>query len=759
MRKLAVFSVSFALGIAAAQYLLPGSRLLLGAVICFGAGVLSLLLPGFYRRRTLLVCLGLSVALGYHWLYARQIQQPVSELEGVVTELVMTLREYPEATDYGAKVTVEAEGLPGCLMYYGSEEILDLQPGQTVTASVYGQAADRIRDTDVTAFTSKGVFLLAYRRGPELIGSGTAGDLRWLPARAGHALQREISNLFRGDTAGFVTAMLTGEKTGLSEEAGIALSESGLYHILAVSGMHCGFLLALVMALTGRHRRRLTAAVAIPVLLFYALLTGASPSVVRACVMLSLLVAAPLFGRESDGPTSLLAALLLILVQNPFAVASVSLQLSFAAMAGLLWLTPGLYRLLQGEKKRGRVYSYVTAAFSATIGALAFSTPVSAWYFGALPLVAPVSNLLCLWAAGAVFVLSLLSVLAGLVFAPLGAALSILPQMLTGYILGCAGLLAAIPYHSVYFANFLLKYWLIFVYLLFGAAYLLRIRYRRKYVLAAGMAVLALCVTLRLGETRYRSGLDVLVLDVGQGQSVLLASDGTYLLADCGSGSSWYDPGEIAAHQLLAMGCRELDYLLLTHYDSDHISGVAGLMARLPVKTLLVPPGQDEDGLRDTLWETAKEHGSDIVTVRKKTELQLGKARVRVFPPVSGGSDNEQGISLLAGLGEREMLLTGDLDAAAERRLLKRYDFPAVEMLIAGHHGSKYSTSETLLETLEPEIACISVGSNSYGHPAEETLRRLAVQGCAVYRTDLQGTIHLSINEGESHGTSEEKKQ
>lgn len=99
------------------------------------------------------------------------------------------------------------------------------------------------------------------------------------------------------------------------------------------------------------------------------------------------------------------------------------------------------------------------------------------------------------------------------------------------------------------------------------------------------------------------------------------------------------------------------------------------------------------------------------------------------------------------------------MDSATERKLLAAYDLPDIEVLVAGHHGSKYSTSEDLLDALSPETACISVGDNSYGHPAEETLRRLAEHGCAVYRTDLQGTIHLSLNRGDQHGIREESTQ
>ena len=746
MRKLALFTGAFSLGIFLAQYLLPVDWLLPMGAAAFVLACGRLVLRNHWGRRALLVGVGLALAFGWNWLYIRQVQAPLEALADTDQPVTMTLCDYAVKTDYGAKVTVKLAGLPGKVVYYGGEDLLSASPGQRVTDTVHLKNAAHIRDEDVTAFTSKGVFLLAYQRGEVTLDAGTSGAPRWWPTRVGHAMREEIAALFDGDTAAFLTAILTGDKSGLSERAAADLSEAGLYHILAVSGMHCGFLLTLVVLLTGRHRRKLVAGVMVGLLVFYALLTGGSPSVVRACVMLVLLLAAPLFDRESDGPTSLLTALFLILLWNPFAAASISLQLSFAAMAGILWLTPKLYNLLMGDKKHDKVFHFTVASFSATMGALVFTVPLSAYYFGTLVLIAPLSNLLCLWAASGVFLLGLLAVLAGFLWMPLGMLLAVVPRLLAGYILAAARLLAKIPYHAVYFSNPYLKYWLAFAYLLFLAAYLMKPKARRKYAVAALAAVLTLAVTVRLGAMRYSAGLEAVMLDVGQGQCVLLASGGEYALVDCGSGSSWYDAGEVAAHQLKTMGCTELDYMILSHYDKDHISGVTGLLARMDVAEVLVTEGADDEVVRAAVLETAAAHGAEVRTVTEEITLELGKARLRVFPPVGDGNDNERSLAVLASLGEEDLLLTGDLDRAAERALLEARDLPDIEYLTAGHHGAKTSTSEELLDALKPETVCISVGSNSYGHPARETLRRLGERGCAVYRTDLHGNIHLSLN-------------
>ena len=759
MRKLASFSFSFSFGIFLSQYLLPNSWLLPCAAAAFVLACGRIVLRSDWGKRVFLAGIGLALAFGYNWLYVRQVQAPMEVLVDTEHTVTMTVCDYAARTDYGAKVTMRIDGLSGKAVYYGDEALLELSPGQTITDTVYFQSAAHIRDEDVTSFTSKGIFLLAYQRGEPVFGQGTVTSPRWWPVRFGNAMQTKIQGLFRDDVAAFLIAILTGDKSNLSEEAAANLSEAGLYHILAVSGMHCGFLLTMVVLLTGRHRKRLTAFITILMLAFYAFLTGGSPSVVRACVMLTFLLAAPLFGRESDGPTSLLAALFLILLFNPFAAASISLQLSFGAMAGILWLTPKLYEFLNGSKKRGKVFSFIAASFSATMGALVCTVPLSGYYFGTLVLISPLSNLLCLWAASVVFILGLLAVLLSFLCLPLGMLVAWLPQMLTGYILWVARLLAGIPQHAVYFVNPYLQYWVLFAYLLFAAAYWIKPKARRKYLVATMASALTLVLVVKLGAARYSSQLDAVVLDVGQGQCVLLASEGEFALVDCGSGNSWYDAGELAAHNLQTMGCSKLNYLILTHYDSDHISGLTGLLARMDVGTLFVPENADDPFVRTSVLEKAEAHGVTVRTLTAPETLGFGVSALTVFPPLGETDDNERSLAVLASAGEEDLLVTGDMDRAVEKKLIARYDLPNIEYLVAGHHGSKSSTSKELLDALTPETVCISVGSNSYGHPADETLRRLAEHGCTVYRTDLHGDIHLLMNQGDQHGIREETEK
>ena len=747
MRKLAYFAFSFAAAVFVCQYFLTHGWQLPAMAAALLVACLALLLPQVWRRRVLLVGVGASLAFGYNWLYCRQVQLPAQALSDTETAVIMTLQDYAAATAYGGKVTVKVDGVPGKVVYYGDEALLELRPGQTLAGEVYFQNAARIREDDVATFTSRGVFLLAYNRGGMAVSEGSAGSMRWWPVRLGRAMRMQIAKLFSGDTAGFLSAMLTGDKSGLSLRASIAMSEAGIYHILAVSGMHCMYLARMAIGLLGRHRRKLVAAWTIPTLVFYGLLTGGSPSVVRAGVMLGMLLAAPLFGRDGDGPTSLAAALLIILLKNPFAAASVSLQLSFAAMAGILAVSNRVNRLLLGGRKHGKLYCFTANSISATAGAMVLTTPLCACYFGTVVLISPVSNLLCLWCASTVFVLGLAAVALSFLWLPLGVVLGFVPNLLTKYILWMAELLFKIPYHALDRSNPYLKFWLVFFYALLALVCFSHRKRRTSFALAGALSAVTLASCVALGAARFREGdLHVMALDVGQGQSALLSSGSAFALVDCGSGNSWYDAGKVAAGQLHTMGCRHLDYLILTHYDSDHVNGVHALLARIPAKVLLAPRQADGAGLQAEILALAEEYGTEVRFVDDVTKCSFGDAVLTLYPPVGDGSDNEAGIAALCTVDSYDVLITGDLDMGAERRLLETYALPEIEFLLVGHHGSKYSTSEELLAALTPEAAIISCGSNSYGHPADETLRRLVEHGAELFRTDLQGTIHFTLN-------------
>lgn len=221
------------------------------------------------------------------------------------------------------------------------------------------------------------------------------------------------------------------------------------------------------------------------------------------------------------------------------------------------------------------------------------------------------------------------------------------------------------------------------------------------------------------------------VLDVGQGQCLLLQSEGKTYMVDCG-GSSDSAAADAAAETLLSQGISDLDALILTHFDRDHVGGAENLLSRIDTRVLILPPVHSDRSLP----------AEEILYGAENLVLTSGNTIIRIFSSQIPGNGNENSLCVLFDTENCDILVTGDRDGFGERMLLRNAAIPDVDVLVAGHHGSKNATCEELLAAACPEIVCISAGrNNSFGHPAPELLQRLDNFGCSVYRTDLQGDI------------------
>ena len=759
MRTLATIALSFAAGVFAAVLLGVGVWQLWAAGACLLVGLVLLglkrTMPARLRLRGMLILFALCGALVYTALFQALVQAPVTARCGQMGEFSGTVLSRPVETEWGVRVTIRLSGSAAKAEVYADAEYAGLEPGQQLSGMAQWQDAARIRENDVTAFTSRGVFALLYARGPLTAEEGSAGSVRWLPQRAVYALREKIAAIWPdGDTAAFVTAELTGDRSGMTEEDAAVMTQAGVAHLFAVSGLHCAFLVSLLGLLLPVRRRALGAGLSMAVLLFYMVMVGLTPSVVRACIMQIFLLAAPLLRRESDGLTSLSAALLVILLADPFAAAGVSLQLSFAATLGLVCFSQrlsgffkGLYR---GEKRPVRaVVSFVAANLSASLAAMVFTIPLTACYFNTFSLIAPLSNLLIVLAAGWSFMAAFVTVLLGFVWLPLASLLGWISWALVRYILWIANGMMSWRYHAVYFTNPYLIYWLLLLYAaLIGCA--ATPDGKRKYLLASALSVLTLTAAIWVNRQDYQYGvLTVLTLDVGQGESVILTSGGETALVDCGSSNSYKDPGGLAADTLHSMGVRELSAVVVTHYHADHTNGLYEVLRRIPVQTIYLPDIEDEYGVRERLVSLAEEKGAQVTYVTKETADTLGDTVLTIYPPVQSGGDlNELGLTALASAGDFDLLITGDMSGSTEKKLVETYALPDIEVLVVSHHGSRYSSNIRFLKAVMPEAAVISVGDNNYGHPSEETLQRLLAVGADIWRTDQQGTIRITVNGG-----------
>lgn len=739
MRVLLTFAAAFAAAILGTLLGLPRAAWLwLG-----GLGVLAglLLLPVKRGRRLTVILLGLAAGLCWRAGYQCLVVDPAEALAGRNGTITAVALDYSADTAWGqrvpARLTLEGRTVKA-QVWLNMETALS--PGDTFT--VRAELESALSDS---YYPAEGYFLLAYGDGPMEITPCAQTPLGLWPRVIAGKLEDSLRQAMPEDVLGFALALTTGDRSALSVSVQSDLKTAGIFHALALSGMHLTTLIG-TLGLLIRRKRRLSL-VGIPVCILFTLVTGARPSLVRACVMQCILLLAPLAGREEDTPTSLGAAALVLLVQNPWCILGWGTQLSFTSMAGIVLLGERFYRTLKPIYKntprnslRRKLARGACASLATTLSATVFTVPLMMAYFGMLSLVGPVTNLLTGWAITWCFRGGLLTAVLGCFLPGPAKVMGWLLAWGYRYVAWAAETLARLPFAALYTRT---VYAVLWVALCYGMFLLLARtpRDQRRYPIPLCCLVLGLtaCIGFTLLED---DGPVVTVLDVGQGQCILARDGESTLMIDCG-GSGGAKAGSLAAEYLDSLGENRVDLLLLTHYDTDHIGGVETLLGQVTVGKVLMPDYEPENGEREVLAAAAQSAGTEVLVLEEDASARVGQWQLTVYAGQGDREGKDQGLAVLLQAGDMSLLITGDMDAEGEWRLLRTHDLPQVDVLVAGHHGAKSSTSEPLLELLQPKAVAISVGKNSYGHPAEETLERITSRGADIFRTDLQGTLRI----------------
>lgn len=733
MRKLMWFSVGFASACGYWAYFAPENWLL--PLVCVAAvGVLAGL-RSREMRRIELACFGCVVGLCWFAAYRQQYLLPAVSVDGGEVTATVTITGYSYETNYGvaADGTLELDGKPYQVRVYINEEKA-LSPGDTVSGTF------RLRYTpggeeEATYHAGKGIFLLGYQRGEAEIKKAMESGVRFYAAELAKQIKDRLRQLFPEDVFPFTQALLLGDGSELSYEIDTAFKLSGIRHIIAVSGLHVTLLYSLLSAVTFK-KRYLTALLTLPTLFLFAAVAGFTPSVVRACIMVGLMVLAQVFNKQYDPPTSLAFSALVMLIANPLVITSVSFQLTVGCVAGIqLFSEPiGSWMKSKMGKMKGRglipgLKRWFVSSVSITLSAMSLTTPLSAYYFGAVSIIGVVTNLLTLWVANFIFNGLIVACLISLVSMKAATSLAAMIAWPIRFVLAAAKFLGGLPLAAVYTVSPYIVAWLVFVYVLL---IVFLFSYKRRPILLISCGALGLCLALctswlepKLDDCRMT------MLDVGQGQSILLQSGDSVYLVDCG-GDSDTETADIIAENLLSQGITHLDGIILTHTDRDHAGALENLLTRIGTEAVYIP---------ETAPEVPKAEPAVILVGEDRT-LPIDGGEITIYGPIYVEDDNENSLCVLFDTENCDILITGDRSSLGEMVLVYDHTLPKVDVLVAGHHGSKDATSELLLRTVQPEIVLISAGAgNPFGHPAQAVLDRLADFGCRVFRTDLNGTV------------------
>lgn len=588
-------------------------------------------------------------------------------------------------------------------------------------------------------------------------------------------LDSKIEEIFLPQSTPIFKGLLIGDKSDISWEIDRLFSTLGLSHILAISGSHVVVVTGVIIGsllLAGLTRESALKWV-LYFLPFYAILTGLTPSVIRACLMASLALIAILVRRKADGWNIIGLALLVMIFINPYYLWDVGFQLSFAVTAGLILFVSPLYKMLPLPAKARRLRGLLAVSLAAQL----VSFPFMIFYFHQYSLLSLIANLFAVpLLAGLMVPAGMISLLFGLLHPAVPHLVVLgLDEMWQGIMV----LLQAMGEQRWFHLSWATPPWWWFalygcaMFVLWIALSRLRSPEPNDKVLLAVMLGLLILIWYAHDPWPEQQGVTITFLDVGQGDAAVVELPGEKtLLIDAGGvpfwmqqGEEWevrhkpFDPGrDIVVPFLRYRGISRVDTVIMSHGDEDHIGGMMAVLSELPVGKVIGNGGRPES-----------ERETEIIDWVKNREIPLYRAEAgaswRSTPGVSWrvlwpdaehspllNKDNDRSVVLLLTAYGRNIMFVGDLERAGEEEVRKLWNrqYPSLplDMLKVGHHGSDTSTSAEWLEWLHPQYAVISAGRNNrYGHPSLQVLERLAGAGTTILRTDTEGAVTVRITE------------
>lgn len=576
---------------------------------------------------------------------------------------------------------------------------------------------------------------------------------------------------------GIIGAIILGDKTDLDSDIKELYSVSGIAHILAISGLHISFIgMAIYRLLRRRFRFLFSAAVSIPVVLSFGIMSGFGISTIRAIIMFILKIIGEVLGRKYDAITAISLAGLVLLVQNPFVVCNSGFQMSFGAIIAIVLILPIVEEILNTDNK---IIKVISANFTISL----VMNPILAWNYYELPTFSFLLNIVVVPLMSVVIVSSIVGIFCSCIMFGFGKAV-IFPGcgILELYTFLCniinkssvASIVVGQPKVTI-----IIVYYAILLVVLFGLKNI-RTKYTRaekerniikketglvlekkakkeRRIKGQNVKLRLACIVgfLLLNCLIYyipNPGFYITFISVGQGDGILIHGDnGTKVMVDGGSTSEKQVAKNCIVPYLKAEGIGTIDYSIITHTDKDHISGILEILEnnnsnRIRIKNLVMPDINMKDDTYNELIEKAKLKKINVLYIKKGDTLSLGKTKIKCIYPetTTTASDKNDYCTVLSVKNKTsKILLTGDISKEIEEKIKDDIEENYTVLKVA-HHGSNYSSSEKFLKKVNPKYSIISVGkNNSYGHPGNETMERLRKQGGVIYRTDEKGGITI----------------
>lgn len=557
------------------------------------------------------------------------------------------------------------------------------------------------------------------------------------------------------DHAALLKGILLGDKN-INEDIREDFINAGIAHILAVSGLHVGFIIAFVIYFTKLLKfKNIGSIITITfVLVLYILLTGGSSSVIRASLMAWIYLFSKAINEKYDGISALSIVAFIILLYNPFILFTASFQLSFGAALSIILFYPVLSEHLGKIKYIPKVVlDIVGISLVVQIGTL----PIALYHFNQVSLISICTNILVIPALGILLFIAFIAIISYVFIPIVGRLLFFLLSFIFQWILNVSNIFSALPFSHIRVPSFNWGSILLLILILLILSKYISLREKRTRIICFILVLVFIISGIR--EYIIPQPLKITFLDVGQGDSALIETPGREkILIDGGGYPSYFESNreiskDVLIPALYSKGITKLDLVIISHPHDDHMKGIGELIGEIPIKGIGLYQIKNKE--MKNLITKGRKNNIPIIQLETGDKIRLqNDLGIHVLSPSSDfsmaeGQKDENNASLVIKLKYKKVsfIFTGDIEEEMENNLVNSTDNINSTVLKVAHHGSKTSSQESFIKKVKPKVCVVSVGeSNNFGHPDSKVMNTLEENTSSIYRTDKNGAVEIITN-------------
>ena len=721
-------------------------RLYFGSIAFLSIPIAVIILLITKNKKIIVILICLIISIGYVSIlenkYSKISDMPIKEMVTITSDIQE--KEYEKVCT--AKIVKSNKKI-----------LINIKMSQNIPSIKYGDSLyieGEFKQPE-EARNYKGYNYKQYLKTKKIIGTVELEKVKILKSSNGsfiHNIQKYIRDTINGtltdEEGNLLLAILLGDKDKLSEDIQESFKTSNLSHMLAVSGAHVSYIIlgltyVLQNSIIGKKNGKI---VCIIFLLAFMAITNFTPSVTRACIMAVLTLFSSIIYRKSDVYTNISVAALITLIFNPYSLLDLGFQLSYGGTIGIIIFI----KRMQEKKSNSKVINYIKQMALVSIYANIIIIPIMMYHFNTVSFTFIISNIMASPILGIIVITGFLFIIASITVKPLTRLIAIFIKPILSILIKISQICSKLP-----FSNILVVTPYMFNVISYYAIILYCIKSKKNNKCKIIICLLIVLILINFIIYIFPQKLRIFFIDVGQGDSTLIiTSDKKTVLID-GGGSDSFDVGEkVLLPYLLDRRILKIDYVLISHFDTDHCGGILTIMEKVKVKNIIISEQAEHSENYERFKKLMIHKKIRLIEVKKGDKIKIGRySEFKILFPtsrlLSENPLNNNSIVAQFNYNNFKMLFTGDIEKLAEQQILKTEKAEIrADILKVAHHGSKTSSIPEFIKAVRPKIALIGVGkNNTFGHPNQQTIKNLENIKCRIYRTDLQGEIIIKIDQ------------